>query len=216
MLVLEGFLVQIVTHWICVKYLPHSLVALFQDLPWITVGVVLATVSPLVAMSYMWVRLGRSPLMVTETKIFRGLVIGIILAFLATVGQIVFVGKGDPFTVEILQTQSRPAYFYFTLFFVVIWGPLLEEVLNRAYFFETLRISWGSAVALLLSSFLFVSFHGIFITMFYGGIGYEMVFTALYSIIFTVVYMRGGLIAAFLTHMFVNSCLLWLNTEIGV
>ena len=216
LVVIEGFVVQIATHWISLKHLPQRLVEFNPDLPWITVGMVSATISPLVAITYMCIRLQLIPKMITESKIFRSSAIGIILAWLVVFTQVLFLGKGDPFTLDILQTRSQPAYFHLTLLLLVIWGPLLEEALNRGYFFETLRMNWGTAVALPISSFLFVSFHGIFMTIYYGGIGYEMIFITLYSIIFTAVYMRGGLFAAFVTHMFVNSCLLYLNTETGI
>ncbi|MGH7775061.1 MAG: lysostaphin resistance A-like protein [Candidatus Binatia bacterium] len=211
LVVIEGFVVLVVTHWVCAEYLALRLLQINSNIPWVTAGVISSTVSPLVGAIYMGLRLRHIPLISIKAQTFLTAAVAILLAWLAVFLQTLVLGKEIPFAQEILQTGSQPRYFYVTLFIVVAWGPFLEETLNRGYFFETLRRTWGHTVSLLISSFLFVSFHGIFDVIQDGKVGYDLLFILLDSVIFTLAYIRGGLVAAILTHMFVNFYLTYLN-----
>ncbi len=84
---------------------------------------------------------------------------------------------------------------------------LEEETLLRGYCFEGLKRDWGNPVALVLSSLLFVAPHVI------GRNGWVLfflfVFFFLDSIVFTITYKQGGVLAAALAHAFMNSYLVY-------
>lgn len=211
LVVVEGFVVEVATHWVCAEYFALRLVEMNPAFPWISATAISATISPVVATIYMALRLRSVPLISIKAQTFLSTGASIILAWLGVFVQTLFLGKEISLGQEILETQSQPLYFYLTLTLVGAWGPFVEETLNRGYFFETLRITSGDAIALLVSSLFFVIFHGAFDVVYYGTIGYDLFFIFLHSVIFTAAYILGGLVAAIATHMFVNSYLLYLS-----
>jgi membrane protease YdiL (CAAX protease family) len=210
-LVLEGFVLEIAVHWAFAEYFGLQLVKLNPNIPWSVAGTFSSTLSPLIATVYMGLRLRCFPVIMIKPQTSLSAGIAILLAWFVLLFQTAALGQDDPFSREILKTRSQPTYFYLSIFVVVAWGPFLEEILNRGYFFGPLRTTWGDTAALLISTFLFVTFHAIFLAIYYGGVGYELLFIFLHSIIFTASYIRGGMAAAILTHMFVNFYLLYLN-----
>ena len=204
--VTEGFVVWVVS-WIGGEFFALRLIQMVPTMPLITADMISSPgISPLVASIYMWLRLRSIPTMIAKAPIFSYLTAGMILAWLVLLLQALVLGKEVSLAQEVLKTQSDSAYFLLALFILIAWGPFLEETLARGYFFETLRTNWGDPLALLMSSFLFVLFHGIF-----GGFGYGLVFIFLFSAAFTLVYIHGGVIPAALTHIFVNSYLTYLS-----
>lgn len=156
-------------------------------------------------MVYMSLRLNYIPPIGLRKKVIESIVFGVILSWLAVFIQTLFLGKEISEAKDILRV-AHP-YFYPTLFLLVVWGPILEEALTRGYFFEILRVKWKDTFALLLSTFLFLLPHGI-----WGDFGIGLFFIFVYSLIFTAVYVHGGLFASIATHMFVNFYLFYLNT----
>jgi len=206
--VFEGFAVFLIIHSIGGYYFAQKLSAIYPDVPCLIVSIASSSaISPVIAILYLSLRLKFVPGFALNKKIFLYAIVGIILAWIVIFIKILFIGKESLFSQEILKTPYP--YYYFMLFFVLVWGPILEETLTRGYFFEILRRQWGEVVALFISSFLFLVPHAI-----WGTIGVELFFILLYSIIFTLTYMQGGLIASILVHAFVNFYLFYLNIDI--
>lgn len=96
------------------------------------------------------------------------------------------------------------------LFVCIGFGPVVEEILVRGCYFEVLRRSWGDRSALKISTALFVLPHVI-----WGGFQYLHPFSilslTLSSLLYTCLYIVGGLVPAIGAHMFWNFyvLLLW-------
>jgi membrane protease YdiL (CAAX protease family) len=91
------------------------------------------------------------------------------------------------------------------IFWIILWAPFVEEALFRGYFLEILKLKWNNIGALLLSSLLFTLPHlfNIKIISLTSILLYGFSIFA-DSIIFGMVYLQGGLIAAFVVHAFAN------------
>lgn len=204
--VLEGFGVLIASHAIGGYYLAPLLAEVIPKLSSLTIAILSSTaISPFLATIYLAVRVRFVPKFNIKKEALLYLPSGIILAWIVVFINVLLSGKENPYAYEVLK--SPQPYYYLNLFLITIWSALLEEILNRGYFFEILRVRWGDTQALLLSSIIFVMPHGM-----WGSFDISLIFIFLYSVIFTVIYMRGGLIIAILVHAFVNFYLLYLNT----
>ena len=86
------------------------------------------------------------------------------------------------------------------LFVLIGLGPVAEEILNRGCFFEVLRKSWGDWAALRMSTVLFVIPHLIWSpSMFLNPV--SILFLILASVLYTYLYMEGGLVPSIVAHM---------------
>lgn len=204
--VLEGFGVLIVTHAIGGYYCGPWLAETFIELPQVTVAMLSSSsISPVIALIYLGLRTKFIPRFNVKKETFISLLPIIVMAWIVVFVSVLLYGKESLFGQEILKTL--PPYYYLNLFLVVLFGPLLEETLSRGYFFEILKQSWGNTKALLLSSVLFVIPHSI-----WGSLDISLFFIFLFSIVFTLAYIMGGLVTAILVHAFVNFYLFYLNT----
>jgi membrane protease YdiL (CAAX protease family) len=129
---------------------------------------------------------------------------GIVASWLLTFIEAFLGGTYWPIVRNILDAPSP--YYFLNLLFLIICGPLLEETLSRGYFFELLRNHWGEGKALLISSTLFVLPHGM-----WGHFGPGLLFIFFYSIVFTLTYIEGGLVAAAIVHSFTNFYITYIN-----
>lgn len=205
-IVLEGFGALIAFHAIGGYYCAPKVAGVFPKLPLLTVSMLSSSaISPVIAIIYLALRTKFIPKFTIKKEIFMYILAGIVMAWIVVFVSVIVSGKGDVFTQEILKTPYP--YYYLNLFLLILWGPLLEEILFRGYFFEILRQKLNNTRALLFSSILFVIFHGI-----WGGYGINLFFIFLYSVIFTLMYIQGGLIASISVHALVNFYLLYLNT----
>lgn len=137
-------------------------------------------------------------------EIMLSAIAGIILSWMVTFFSRMGFGPNIRLGPEIAKLTSM--YRYFAVFLIVLWGPFLEEVLARSYFFELLRRQLGAALGLIISSMLFLVPHGI-----WGGFDFALIFIFLYSAVFTFVYIQGGIIASIIVHAFVNSYLVYMS-----
>jgi membrane protease YdiL (CAAX protease family) len=205
LLVLEGFGVLIVFHMIGGYYFAPRLVKIFSEIPLLTISMITSSaISPVMAILYLALRNKFIPKFSIKRGMFAYILSGIMLAWLIVFINMLFSVKEISFAKEILESPSP--YYYLNLFLLILWGPFLEEILFRGYLFELLKPSWGDPMSLLLSSTLFVMPHGIF-----GFFDITLISIFLYSIVFTLLYMYGGLIASISVHAFVNLYLLYLN-----
>jgi membrane protease YdiL (CAAX protease family) len=202
----EGFLFWQIVHFMSGTLIGPAIYEMNRHLPPSTVATLIASdIAPLVTIMYMSLRLrGWFPELSFGINSVRGVIVGIFLAWIATFLGLVFFDKTNPEAQQIL-TLPKP-YVYHGVFSATIWGPLLEEILTRGYFFEVLQKKWNTAFALVLSTLLFVVPHGL-----WGDWNATLVWITCNSLIYTFVYIEGGLWAAIITHSFVNSYILWLN-----
>lgn len=85
--------------------------------------------------------------------------------------------------------------------FVVLIGPLVEEILFRACVFELLRPKFSVAIALVSSAALFGLGHGSLVSMAFAFCG---------GLMFSFAYLRSGsILPGFIGHAVVNAIGLW-------
>ena len=132
------------------------------------------------------------------------ILVGVIISWLVIFVELLFLTKEIPMAQKILQTPEP--YNYVNLFLLILWGPFVEETLYRGYFFEILREKLNDPIAIIFSSLLFVLFHGM-----WGQFSISLIFIFLFSLIFTIMYISGGLIASISVHAFTNFYLTYLN-----
>jgi len=105
------------------------------------------------------------------------------------------------------QTQgihdASPFYYYLNMFLIGLLGPFLEEAFFRGTLFELLNRSQTALKALLWSSALFTFAH------IWGGFNVNLVFMFIGSVVFTVAYIVGGLVASVFVHVFMNIYLVY-------
>lgn len=207
-IVLEGFGILILSHIVGGYFCAPKLAEVFSELPLLTISILSSSaISPIVAIIYLALRAKFIPKFSVKREILMYILSGMVMAWIVVFLSVLVSGKGDTFAQEILKTPHP--YYYLNLFLLILWGPILEEILFRGYLFEILRQQMNSAVALLFSSVLFIGLHGL-----WGVFGINLFFIFLYSVIFTLLYIQGGLIVSILVHVFVNSYLLYLSTGI--
>jgi len=160
-----------------------------------------SAMSPLIAIIYLTVRVKFLPKVKIDKRVLTYLSAGVIMAWFIAIMHILLVGREAPFELKV----PHP-YYYVNVLLIVLWLSILEEILYRGYLFETMRQSLGGKMALLFSSILFVLFHGI-----WGTTDINLIFIFFYSVIFTLVYMEGGIIASIGAHSFVNLYLVYLT-----
>lgn len=204
-IVLEGFGILIISHAIGGYFCAPKLAEVFSKLPLLTISMLSSSaISPIIAIIYLALRARFIPKFSVKREILMYILSGIVMAWIVVFINVLVLGKGDTFTQEILKTPHP--YYYLNLFLLILWGPILEEILFRGYFFEILRQQLNNTMALLFSSILFIVSHGI-----WGAFGINLFFIFLSSIIFTLLYIQGGLIVSISVHAFVNFYLLYLN-----
>jgi membrane protease YdiL (CAAX protease family) len=200
-----GFIFQVVSHEIGGYCLAPRLAEVFPKVPLLTLGMLSSSaISPLIAITYFFLISKFVPRIAIDKNVIFVSLSGIVLAYFVILGDILFIGRYIQLAQDIISVKGK--WYYLTLFLLIVWGPLLEETLYRGYIFEILRKNWGNVLATLFSSILFVIFHGI-----WGELNFSLVFIFLYSILFTCIYIQGGLVSSVLVHSFVNSFLFYVN-----
>ena len=204
-IVFEAYGVLIVSHAIGGYYCAPLLSALLPQLPYISVAMLsTSAISAVITTIYLVLRTNFIPSLDIRWELLSYIVAGIIVAWFATFIGLMMMDRQVPLLQEVIQEKA--AYYPLNFFLIILWGPFWEEVLFRGYFFELLRKQQSAAWALLFSTTLFVLFHGI-----WGGFSVGLSLIFLYSVIFTLLYMEGGLIVSVSVHAFVNFYLTVLN-----
>lgn len=106
-----------------------------------------------------------------------------------------FRGKSNDIFIQTLTKLPAP-YFYISIMLVTVVSPLFEEVLMRGFFFELLRRKWNIGISLCVTL--------LFATIIHYKLGIEVIPIIIFNIIFTFLYVEGGLLSSILGHMFVN------------
>lgn len=204
-LVLGGFICLNIAHFVFGHLLEPLLYSIFPSIPKISNAIISSSsISPVIAIIYFIITTKRYPILIFDKNLFPHILAGLFLAWLVFFLNMIVSQREIPFAQNIIS--SPKPFLYINIFLVVIWGPLLEEILCRGYFYEMLRKSWSDKYAFLLSSLLFVIPHGI-----WGSFDINLIFIFLYSGIFTIVYTNGGIVASVIVHSSVNAFLLLIN-----
>lgn len=197
--VIENFIVLLLIHSVGGYFFAPILINTYPHIPEITLRLICSTaVSPVVAICYLAFRSGFIPRNIVNRETFSATVSGIIFVWLMYFVKLLIFGK---------YSVANPSTFYYLIkiFIIVIWAPLIEEILFRGYYYELLK-SKGDVFAILVSSTMFVMAHAIFVG---SGIDFylllELTLLFLHSIIYCVVYKRGGLASSVLTHVFTSA-----------
>lgn len=206
--VIEGFVISIVFHLIGGYFIAQKIGEVFHNIPNLSIAIFSSSIfSTLVAIIYMWFRLKLIPKVVLNRYVFIYSIPLAIVVCLVIFASVVYTGNEYIILAKRIASINHP-YFLPTLSMLIFWGPCFEEILYRGYFFERLRSDHGNLIALFISSFLFVFFHGIF-----GGFTYRLFFVFFYSVVFSFSYMGGGIFSSIITHSLVNFYLFYMNTD---
>ncbi|MBF0559298.1 MAG: CPBP family intramembrane metalloprotease [Nitrospirae bacterium] len=197
-LVLKSFLILMMSYsllWVFIKPLFKS--NLPDALARSTYLLFASAISPLIAGLYIFLKTGALPKIIVKRNMFYAVLTGMVGSWLTyKIRRHLGVAPALP---------GNSIYDLAKIFIVVLWAPFFEETLFRGYFLEILKLKWNNIGALLLSSFLFTLPHLFNMTLIslYGimFLGFSMFAD---SIIFGVVYLQGGLIAAIVVHALSN------------
>jgi membrane protease YdiL (CAAX protease family) len=203
-IVLEAFVVLHGVQFVTGFYLLPFLLERDLGLPSVTVArLTTSSTSLLLAVAFVFFRSRTALVWATRqtlTTIFAGMFLLWMIRFVA----LVWFDKSNPEARAILDLQGSPLYI--TIFSLVVWGPFLEEILFRGFFFELTKHQLGVMASVTLTSVLFVVSHGI-----WEGFGPQSVLYFVDSLVFTAIYTQGGILAAGLAHGFANGYVFLLN-----
>jgi membrane protease YdiL (CAAX protease family) len=215
LLVTEGFVLNSIILVILGYYFKLLIAQHYPHVPKITVSwFSYPAIAPVITICYLAIRFKHIPKIFTDKKkVISTIIVGaIVLCVFNSLGLFI-VGKYNGNAQAILHTSSF--YFPLNIFLYILWIPFIEEVLFRGYFLEILRGSWGVTYSICFSSLLFVLSHHWWFLVF-SDIHYLLQVFAIFlaSLLFSLSYIRAGLIAAILMHTIGNCYVLYINTTI--
>ena len=198
--VLGGFLVFLLSYWLGADYLTPIILTVCSDVPWITAASLSSTIFGfIVAIAYVAPRTASIPRFELTITMALVTITGVIVTwFIGSLGGAVFFGEPSLLFQE-TNKITQPVHYYLTALLIIGFGPLLEEILYRGYFFEILKEASSETIAMVVSTLLFVIAHADERVP-----GLALFFIGLHSIVFTFVYIKGGIVASVLTHAFAN------------
>jgi len=195
--ILICYLIQIVVGFFLIPLL-HSA---FPSLSRITSNFCLPVLSVLIPVTYLgfrygWIRLSDFLLRGSDYLV---LLVAISILFV----RFSLVPSQSPHGASILygQTMSQlpPFEYFLVLFALVIYGPFLEELLLRKYVFEIFRSNYNVFLAIIFTSFCMTFLH----IDFENDI-YALIKIFVYSLFYTVVYLKSRLGGSFFIHGLAN------------
>ncbi len=68
--------------------------------------------------------------------------------------------RGGDVLLSLIETEFGPGYLWIPVLFLVLIGPLLEELVFRGFFYGPIRRRVGSSIAIFLTAILFMLGHG--------------------------------------------------------
>ncbi len=197
-LVLTSFLILLMTYYLLWISLRPLLFSSLPDTPARAIYLLFSTaMAPLIAGLYLFFATRSVPKIIVKRNMFYAVFAGMVGSWLIYIIRRFFgVGPALP---------ASSIYDLIRIFCIILWAPFVEETLYRGYFLEILKLKWNNIGALLLSSILFTLPHlfnikiiSLNTILLYGF----SIFAD--SIIFGMVYLQGGLIAAFVVHALSN------------
>jgi membrane protease YdiL (CAAX protease family) len=196
--VADAFLVTEVCTWWLMYHVPQTLLFIFPDLPASLPVLTGSMAMPLGSALLFLVANHTSLRFKFDLAVLLTLIVGLVANWmLIFLQRPLFAGSGR---LNLAEWDFDSAYLY--LLVMVIVGPVVEEVLVRGGYFELLRRSWGDISALKISTVLFVIPHLIW------SPGHRNIFSivslTLSSLLFTSLYIVGGLVPAIIAHAATN------------
>jgi len=191
--------VCLLIHLVVVQQFIPIYYALKPSFPWITISFILSTFAYIIPLSYLSIRYG---CLTRSDFTLRGqdLIILFAASLIVFLAAAVFVLKyGIRVSPDITQMASRlSAFEYVVVYFIILLlGPFLEETFFRRYIFELLK----SKYRLPLSTLLTVGFE----TILHIGYSFEqLIIIFIYSLLFTIVYLKSRLVASIIIHCLIN------------
>ncbi len=203
---LEVFFVLVAAHAIGGYFLAPKLTNILPGVPILTVAIVASsTFSPIITIAYALLRFKFLPNFYFSKRTLAFIAIGVLSSISFSLLNIYISGNKIPFAESFLYLPFN--YYYLSVFLLTIFVPILEEVLYRGYIFELLKKGFGPWWSLFFVSSLFFLFHG-----FWGVFNLSTFFVFIYSVLFTFVYINGGIFASVISHISVNSFLFFIST----
>jgi membrane protease YdiL (CAAX protease family) len=140
----------------------------------------------------------RPPIIISTEGFLRdsfGFIVGTwLLIFLI----ILFFDVERGLSLEIFSTRDRVSL-GFILVTLILLGPMLEEYIFRGVYLEYMVPVLGLIPSTIVTSIIFIGYHAIWI-----GISVVLLILFIFSILFSLAYVRGGLVGSFIVHSFVN------------
>jgi membrane protease YdiL (CAAX protease family) len=199
----EGYVFFLIVHIFVSYFIGLGLQELFVTAPKITINnLASSAISPILTIIYLMLRINFFPRFYFNEKVLMCLGAGFVLIFFKQFSWKIIAGK-DYSLINFLDVP--PPYYYLHLFLVIVWGPIIEEILFRGYFLEIALYRWGQPLAIIISSLLFTIPHSL------GGYEFNiyliisLVFFFLWQVIFSLVYLVGGISASILVHVMNNA-----------
>ena len=202
---------MIVLHGLLGYFLVPKAIVVMSNIPVLSVNILLTSVlAPLLTIIYLMLRLDHSPNIYFDKIVIMVSTASIVVLWFIALFEILIIGPSNIFVKQLLS--SYVSYVNINIIWFILLAPILEEILFRGYFYDLLR-QYGELIAIVLSSLLFVIPHVLF-----AGISIDIVVIIQAVIIFmrsmvlSISYRYGGLVASVLAHIFINAYSLFLNS----
>lgn len=193
---IEGVAMHLAAQALCGLLLVPWLQSSFPSAPPLTIAIAgSSAVAPVAASLFIRWRTAVAPSFRPPLYSLTAAVLSLVLAPFVSFLAVLLVPE-DPYLAAILSIAG-PAGF-FTTALITVWIPAFEEVLYRGYCLALLLPRFGAVRSSLFSSILFVIPHGI-----WSSWGLHLALIFLFSLVFSFIYLRGGLAMAILGHIIV-------------
>lgn len=202
---------MIVLHGLLGYFIVPKAIVLMSNTPVLSVNILLTSIlAPLLTIIYLMLRLDHSPYIYFRKMVIMVSAASIVFLWSIALLEIMLIGPSNIFVKQLLS--SYVSYININIIWFILLAPTLEEILFRGYFYDLLR-QYGELIAIILSSLLFVVPHVLF-----AGVSLDivviiqMVIIFMRSIVLSITYRYGGLVASVLAHIFINAYSLFLNS----
>jgi len=215
LLVIEGLALFMAVHAVSGYYIYPKLADFYPNVPRLTMAMLSSAAISLIAILYLAFRSKHFPKYFMDKQYIIPIVVAGAMAswFIFFIEISVFNLNKTLSIIQAILKTSDSSYYNLNVFLYVCWSPLIEETLFRGYFLEMLKGPWGVRFSMLFSSLLFVIPHmklgGNFVIDFFSVTSFFLFLT---SLLLSVVYIRAGLLAAILVHLFEHLYILFINT----
>lgn len=101
--------------------------------------------------------------------------------------------------------ELLPSLYWADVFIIILWVPLVEEMVFRRYFLEIQRQHYSTGIAILITACVATFFH-------FQGSFLPLLWTFPQQMFLSLLYVRSRLGVAVLVHAFVNALVLFLSS----
>lgn len=199
-LVAEGFCILTAAHLLPRLILGPLFRSILPEAPQELIAVLTSSaISPVIASFYLFVRTRLFPRVSISLETLYTAIAGIVAHWILDI-VVLMIGGSASLASRSYLLSNVTIWNIMLIFIRTIWGPLIEETLFRGYFQEILMSKWGSNIKpLLATSLLFTIPHLAYVHELADIVPF-FIYIFISSMIFGAVYIRAGLLAAFLVH----------------